>query len=57
MVKYKFEYDDERKILPKDVHCILSNHQEVLVLRLLREIIFCNYKKLNIHQPKKIKNN
>jgi hypothetical protein len=43
--------------IPKDVRCILSNHQEVLVLRLLKDIIFFNYEKLNIHQSKRNKNN
>jgi hypothetical protein len=43
-------------LLPKDVHGNLSNHEEVLVLRLLREIIFCNCK-WNMNKPKKIKIN
>jgi hypothetical protein len=41
--------------ITQDVHCIPSNHQEVLVLGLLREIIFCNYKNLYIHKSKKKK--
>jgi hypothetical protein len=43
-----------KSILPNDIFYIFSNHQEVLVLYLLRERIFCNYTKLNIDQPKRI---
>jgi hypothetical protein len=43
-------------ILPKDVHCIpFKSSRSVGVL--LREIIFCNYEKYNINEPKTNRNN
>jgi hypothetical protein len=56
LIFFFFFFLQPKSILPKDVSYILSNHQEVLVLRLLREIIFCNRKRGNVHKPKKNKN-
>jgi hypothetical protein len=51
-----FYFLQPKSILLKNVHYTLSNHQEVLVLRLLREIIFCNYEKWYLNESKKYKN-